>query len=314
MAAPEDRSCSCGGSGYVVEQVLGKAAHARRCACQQACPRCNETGYTLVPSGATTVAQVCSCRHLDERIAVFNQIGIPAAIAKASFENFKSWSQDHQRAKVVAEDFARKFRKSDPTKGFLLYGRPGAGKTHLLVAALRYLALEKGVPGRYVEFMLLLSDIRAGFGANQSHMQVLGPLLYVPVLAIDELGKERGTEWERSMLDELISRRFNSGLATLFATNYFLEDRESPVKETPGMRNTRSPDFARDAEAMTLPRRVGDRIYSRLNEMCTFVKLDPGHDQRKDGAGAGGFWKALSRYFRTPRTSFAPGPGSDHET
>jgi DNA replication protein DnaC len=36
---------------------------------------------------------------------------------------------------------------------------------------------------------------------------------------------------------------------------------------------------------------VGDRIYSRLNEMCTFVKLDPGHDQRKDGAGAGGFWK-----------------------
>jgi DNA replication protein DnaC len=122
-------------------------------------------------------------------------------------------------------------------------------------------------------------------------MEVLRPLLHVPVLAIDELGKERGTEWERSMLDELISRRFNSGLSTLFATNYFLEERENPVKETPGMRNTRSPDFAREAETMTLPRRVGDRIYSRLNEMCTFVKLDPGHDLRKDGAGAGGFWK-----------------------
>jgi DNA replication protein DnaC len=58
------------------------------------------------------------------------------------------------------------------------------------------------------------------------------------------------------------------------------------------MRNTRAPDFGRDAEALTLSRRVGDRIYSRLNEMCTFVKLDPGHDLRKDGAGAGGFWKA----------------------
>jgi DNA replication protein DnaC len=192
----------------------------------------------------------------------------------------------------VAEDFARKFRKDAPTKGFLLYGRPGAGKTHLLVAALRYLALEKGVGGRYVEFMLLLSDIRAGFDANRGHMEILRPLLHVPVLAIDELGKERGTEWERSMLDELISRRFNSGLATLFATNYFLEEKESPVRHEPGMRNTRSPDFAREAEAMTLPRRVGDRIYSRLNEMCSFVKLDPGHDLRKDGAGAGGFWKA----------------------
>ncbi len=276
----------------MVEQVLGQAARARRCACQQACPRCSGTGYTLVPTGSSTVAQVCACRHLDERIALFNQIGIPAAIAKASFENFKSWSQDHQRSRVVAEDFARKFRKDAPTKGYLLYGRPGAGKTHLLVASLRYLALEKAVAGRYVEFMLLLSDIRAGFDANRSHMDILRPLLYVPVLAIDELGKERGTEWERSMLDELISRRFNSGLATIFATNYFLEERESPVKHETGMRNTRSPDFAREAETMTLPRRVGDRIYSRLNEMCTFVKLDPGHDLRKDGTGAGGFWKA----------------------
>jgi len=113
----------------------------------------------------------------------------------------------------------------------------------------------------------------------------------VPVLAIDELGKERGTEWERSMLDELISRRFNSGLATIFATNYFLEAR-APAEEPGRVVRTRSPEFQRDAEAMTLAQRVGDRIYSRLNEMCSFVKLDPGHDLRKDrhGSGSGGFW------------------------
>ena len=294
MNAPVETGCpDCGGSGYLVEQVLGRAAQARRCPCQAACPRCAESGYMLVPSGGSTVAQVCACRHLDERIALFNRIGIPAAIAKASFDTFKGWSPDHARARAVAEEFARKFRKDAPTKGFLLYGRPGAGKTHLLVATLRWLALEKGIAGRYVEFMLLLSDIRAGFSENKSHMDILRPLLFVPVLAIDELGKERGTEWERSMLDELISRRFNSGLATLFATNYFLEERESPVKEQPGTRyNTRSAEFAREAEALTLPRRVGDRIYSRLNEMCTFVKLDPGHDLRKDRAGAGDFWKA----------------------
>ncbi len=294
MAPPADTTCAeCGGTGYAVEQVLGSAARARRCPCQSTCSRCGGSGYMLVPSGASSVAQVCACRHLDERIALFNQIGIPAAIARASFDSFKGWSPDHARAKTVAEDFAKKFRKDAPTKGFLLYGRPGAGKTHLLVATLRWLALEKGIGGRYVELMLLLSDIRAGFSENKSHMDILKPLLFVPVLAIDELGKERGTEWERSMLDELISRRFNAGLATLFATNYFLEERESPVREQPGYRtNTRSADFAREAEAMTLPRRVGDRVYSRLNEMCSFVKLDPGHDLRKDRAGAGDFWKA----------------------
>src|SRR5574341_1023259 len=279
---------TCGGSGYVVEQVLGSPARARRCACQAECPRCHESGFVLIANRGADVAQPCSCRHLDERIALFNKIGIPAAVAKASFEETRVWSPSHERARTVAEDFARKFRRDQPTKGFLLYGTPGAGKTHLLVATLRYLALEKGVGGRYVEFMLLLSDIKAGFDGGRSHMEILRPLLQVPVLAIDELGKERGTEWERSMLDELISRRFNTGLATLFATNYFLEARVVP--EQPGTRfNTRSASFQSEAESMTLAQRVGDRIFSRLNEMCTFVKLDPGMDLRKDRAGSGSF-------------------------
>ncbi len=276
MPDPADRICAeCGGAGYLVEQVLGQAARARRCTCQAACPRCGETGYTLVPQGSSMVAQVCSCRHLDERIGLFNQIGVPAAIAKASFETFRCYAQPHANANQVAQDFARKFRKDAPTQGFLFFGRPGAGKTHLLVATLRYLALEKGVSGRYVEFMLLLSEIRAGFSANRSHMDILKPLLAVPVLAIDEL----------------VSRRYNSGLSTLFATNYFPEEQAPRPREAPGrVVRTSSPEFQREAEAMTLQQRVGDRIYSRLVEMCAFVKLDPGHDHRKDAQGSG-YWQ-----------------------
>jgi DNA replication protein DnaC len=89
------------------------------------------------------------------------------------------------------------------------------------------------------------------------------------------------------MLDELISRRYNGGLATLFATNYFLDPRASA--EEPGrVVRTGSKDFQREAEAMSLSQRVGDRIYSRLNEMCTLQRLDPNVDMRKDGAG--GYW------------------------
>ncbi len=280
----------CGGAGFVVEQTLGRVASARRCGCQARCPRCGETGYVLVPAGATSIAQVCPCRHLDQRIATFNGIGIPAAVARASFETFKTWSPAQGRARQAAEDFAHKFRTDKPTRGLLLYGKPGCGKTHLLAAALRYLALEKGVASRYVEFMLLLSDIRAGFDSNRGHMEIIRPLAGIPVLAIDELGKERGTEWERSMLDELISRRYNAGLTTLFATNYPLQPEVVPERPGPTV-NTKSKEWQREAEAMTLAQRIGDRLISRLNEMCDFHRVD-GPDHRTDGnPERGSFWR-----------------------
>jgi DNA replication protein DnaC len=291
---PEERDSSacalCGGAGYVVEQLVGSPARARRCTCQATCPRCGGAGYVMVASGAGRVAQTCACRHLDQRIATFNAVGIPAAVAGASFDTFRGWSPSQSRAKAACERFAHGLRPDQASRGVLLHGKPGCGKTHLLAASLRWLALEKGVSCRYVEFMLLLSDIRAGFGSNRGHMEILGPLASVPVLAIDELGKERGTEWERSMLDELISRRYNSGLTTIFATNYPRDPQPVPVPAG-GRFHTAGKDFQRDAEQMSLEERVGQRIYSRLNEMCDFVAVD-GPDYRKDAEpGRGSFWR-----------------------
>src|SRR5512133_3783746 len=120
MPGPTESSAcpTCRGSGYLVEQILGSAARARRCTCQSECPRCHETGFVLIASGASNVAQTCSCRHLDERIALFNRIGIPAAMARASFSATKAWSPSHEGALDVAKNFALKFRRDRPTKGF----------------------------------------------------------------------------------------------------------------------------------------------------------------------------------------------------
>jgi DNA replication protein DnaC len=282
MPATTETSCKrCSDRGYRVLKLKGRAATARRCDCQEACGRCRGTGYLLVPAGSSSVAQPCSCRYLDERIALFNATGLPAMIARATFESYKPHQDDQIKAKAKAEEFAKKYRADRQAYGLLFYGPPGTGKTHLLAAIARYLTLEKGVPCRYAELMLLLSDIRSGIAAQtRGYLDILRPLTNAPVLVIDELGKERGTDWERSMLDELISRRYNAGLTTLFATNYFLTEKQIPEGDG-GIVKTRSAEFAKAAESMTLRARVGDRIYSRLTEMCELLAVN-GKDFRAE--------------------------------
>ena len=92
------------------------------------------------------------------------------------------------------------------------------------------------------------------------------PLVTLPVLVIDELGKGRGSEWELGVLDELISKRYNAHRTTLFTTNYGLE---SSAKSTEASKGFES-----------LQERVGSRIYSRLIEMCKPIRIS-GRDYRK---------------------------------
>jgi DNA replication protein DnaC len=124
----------------------------------------------------------------------------------------------------------------------------------------------------YVEISLLYSQIRRGFQDGKSGGEIIGPLSQVDVLAIDELGKGRGSQFELETLDELIARRYNAGKVTLFATNYSLK-----APEERAQRGYFSTESALEAgkDSKLLCDRVGDRIYSRLCEMCEFVEFSP---------------------------------------
>ena len=164
-------------------------------------------------------------------------------------------------------------------------GPPGVGKSHLLVGALRVLTLEQAVRCRYVEFFHLLSELKDGYSQGRSEMDIIAPLCEVEVLAIDELGKGRGTDWEMYVLDEILSRRYNAGRVTLFASNYTLGKDTTLKSQLSGgsaQVRTRGPRFQDQMVAETLEERVGTRIFSRLHEMCELVEV-VGEDYRRLG-------------------------------
>lgn len=272
------RPCSrCDVRRYVTV-AHGDVAAAKTCpVCFATCPACHDSLFVRVVDerGYEFVRPCPVCGPLRKRIAAYNSATLPAHYyERGTFPHFETYEpNDDGRTQPIGNlDKARSFvynwtRGFVPgERGFLLWGDVGTGKTHLLAATIRILTLEKGFSARFVEFSHLLSEIREGFDQGRGESAVLGPLTEIPILAIDELGKGRNNEWQLSIIDEIISKRYNRNLTTLFTTNYLVDP--------PQPRGHHDGDFRRQATLETLRERIGDRIFSRLFEMCEFARLD----------------------------------------
>ncbi len=249
----------------------GDFATARLTQKLEECPDCGGTGLMRTKTQQNgreyEVVAPCPRAKMQRRTERFNEARLPAVQAHANFDSYKSSNGEQHRALQVVKEFSHRWPQ---LRGFVLSGPVGTGKTHLLCATLKHLSVQMGVRVSYVEISLLYSQIRRGFQDGKSGGEIIGPLSTVDVLAIDELGKGRGSQFELETLDELIARRYNGGKVTLFATNYSLKPPEERVQ-----RGYFGTETALEAgkDSKLLCDRVGDRIYSRLCEMCDFVEF-----------------------------------------
>lgn len=131
----------------------------------------------------------------------------------------------------------------EPHNGLMLYGGVGTGKTHL-VAAIANAFVDRGIVTLFATFSEHLEHIRLEFDRS-GEKKYLARMKSVPVLVLDDIGKERKTEWSQQILFDVVNFRYEHMLPIIITSNL----------DEDGLANY-----------------TGGAVWSRLYEMCSGVK------------------------------------------
>lgn len=274
--ALQGNTCAlCQGKGFIFA-AAGEFARASYCQCVKACVACLGRACREGPGGIRS----CRTPHVGTVIGLLNAAHIPSRYAAASFANFRRHPGRDPGALARLDDWRRRFKPING-KGLLVTGPVGVGKTYLLAALARELA-ERGYSVRFTDFFQLLFDLRAGFSEGKSDSMQLGPLNDFDVLIIDEMGKGRNRDYDKMVLDQLISTRYAQMKTLIASTNYRLDDLTPTVRaQIPIEQDAPNSEFESDHYGY-LEGRVGRRIFSRLREMTAFIRLEGDDNRRKE--------------------------------
>jgi DNA replication protein DnaC len=233
------------------------------------CPICGGSGLIeeVSPTGHW-ISHTCDCQQMEREQNRLAAARIPLRYRDCTLDDFEIY-HEADRSLARALQTARKFVEAYPVdtagKGLLFTGSIGVGKTHLAVGLLRRLVQERGVRGLFCDYRELLKNIQNSYNAqvNTTELELLEPVFAAEVLVLDDLGAQKPNEWVWDTVALILNTRYNQKLSTVITTNY-------PDLSAGGGTPTEAERAARE---QTLGDRIGDRMRSRLSEMCVRVEM-----------------------------------------
>ena len=171
----------------------------------------NSRGYKYLSVGFTCEFS-CRFNPLSGQFGkMFRASGLNASHLAKTFENYQRNGSDSVKAKSHAMKAAMNHT------GLILAGMRGTGKTHLAIA----IALDAMKHGKQAIFRLvndLLEELRQAV-RDDEFSQVISRFKEVPVLILDDLGKERTTDAGLDYLYQIVDYRYRHNLQTIITTN-----------------------------------------------------------------------------------------------
>ena len=235
-----------------------------------ACETCGGVGFVIVSREGREFAQPCACRRAAAVGSgdLVSGCRIPPRYEHCTLQEFQAQTN---RSLISAYEKCLRYCNgypylgaADEGLGLLLSGDSGVGKTHLAVSVLRELVEKKGARGQFWDFHELIREIKNSYDpeTKTTELQVLAPVVETDILLLDDLGAWKMTDWMNDTLFYILNSRYMAKRATLITTNYQDVDREAAASADPLRRR----EF--------LVERIGQRLRSRLMEMCLVVRIE----------------------------------------
>lgn len=162
---------------------------------------------------------------------IFNQL--PLGFQKTLAKHYSSDSKNFHSIDMLIKKMYNK--EDDYYQSLFLYGDTGEGKTSfacaLTLEMLRRSFIDTACYSEYrplytlYDFFCALKNTYSKLGpASDTEKTILEKLETVPILIVDDLGIEKGTEWEMYMLYGLVNNRCRELRTTIYTSNYSLDE------------------------------------------------------------------------------------------
>ena len=252
------------------------------------CTLCHGLGLTVTqrPDG-TQFAQDCACRIELRAARLLKNARIPRRYELCSLDSYETLHSSATKSIKKALSTARKFASGFPIetagKGLLFTGPRGLGKTHLSIGILKSVIADRGATGVFWEHKELLDHLRSIYSLRTAGAEaaILNAVIKCDLLVLDDLGDITPTDWTWDTTSYILSSRYNEDRSTIVTSNLPNEPSSVTFAEpVDKFAETSTQEVKRAMTQLTLGDRVGERIWSRLQEMCVPVEMK-GEDFRQ---------------------------------
>ncbi len=187
------------------------------------CSICNNTGWMnkAKPGEPERLARCYPCVWLEWKYG-----GVPGVPVDEQASLLVNFSESAHNGAALAE--AKQFL-AGVHPGLYLFGGVGTGKTKLACTILNELA-KRGVYGRFQRVTELLLKLMPSTDEAERD-RIWEQVTMAPVLVLDDLGADQGTDFSRRTLQALYDRRLDWGGRTIFTSNLNLDDLQTFLED-----------------------------------------------------------------------------------